>query len=230
MNNYAPQPKPTPLGAAWVIGDGPKPLATASYVRRQIEQCHERLYRIHAILVHLNMSNQKNSGLSEFLDEAEHTFVQALGRCEARDFEGASEYIAASTSLCWLTEILLSRRLRSPSSHDGFVPFPPTYVSSENDPEVVQRDLDRVDRLLVRVRWVTENGTLSFDGRIQVERFSSWAERLSRWARHLLDTGATRDASEFTRAAKAAICSAEHLCREGYVARSVAVRRALDQD
>jgi hypothetical protein len=225
MNRYAPPRKLTPLGAASAMGGELQPLATARDVARQIEQCHKRLHRIHAVLLHLNIINQKNYSVGEFLDEAEHTFVQTLARYEARDFEGAREYIAASSALCWLTEILLSRNFRSTPSHEVFLPFHPAYLPAEDNREAVQSDLDRVERLLARVRWITQNGTLSIESLIQVERLSSWGQRLSQWARRLWDTGANRDAIEFARAAEAAVCSAEHLCRESYVTRSKAPQR-----
>lgn len=219
---YAPPRKETPLAPALETGCEAQPIATASDVAHQIEQAHERLHRVQAILVYLNMTNQKNSGLSEYLDEAEHTFVQALSRYEARDFEGAREYVAASSGLSRLVEILISRTFCLNASHWKLVPPASEHVPARDDRESAQHDLERVERLLARVRWVTENGTLTSEDRTQVERLSSWGERLCQWAHRLLDAGAIEDAIEFAQAAGAAICSAEHLCRECYVTRSAA--------
>jgi hypothetical protein len=223
--HYAPPRNPTPLGPAFEEDRRVAPLATAREVADSIEQAHERLHRVQAILVHLNLTKQHNSGLAEYLDEAEHTFVQALARYEARDFEGAREYIAASASLCCLVEIFLSRTMRANDTFESPAQSLPVLISSQDDEATVQRDLSRVERLLARIRWVTQNGTLSSEDRTQVERLSSWGARLCHWAHRLLDTGANLDAIEFARAAEAAVSSAEHLCREGYVTRSAVPQR-----
>lgn len=217
---HAPQRKEAPLDPALETGCELQPIATASAVAHQIEQAHERLHRIQAILVYLNMTNQENTGLSKYLDEAEHTFVQALSRYEERDFEGAREYVAASSDPSRLVEILISRTFCLNASHSEFMPPPPEHVSARDDRESAQRYLDRVERLLSRVQWVTENETLSSEDRTQVKTLSSWGERLCQWAYRLLDVGAIEDAVEFAQAAGAAISSVEHLCSECYVARS----------
>jgi hypothetical protein len=218
---YAPSRKLTPLVPALETGLQLQPIATASDVAHEIEQARERLHRIHTILLYLKMTNQKNSGLSEYLDEAEHTLVQALSRYEARDFEAAREYVAASSDLSDLVEILISRFFGVNTSHWKFVSPASEHVHGRHDRESAQQRLDRVERLLARVQWVTENGTLSSEDRTQVERFSSWGNRLCQWARRLLDAGAMEDAVEFAQAAGAAIGSAQHLCRECYVTRRV---------
>lgn len=217
---YAPPRKETPLAPALETGCEFQPLATASDVAHRIEQAHERLHRIQVFLMYLKMTNQKNSGLSDYLDEAEHTFVQAVSRYEARDFEGAREYVAASSDLSRLVEILISRTFSLNPSQSKFVPPLTDHVSACDDRASAQRDLDRIERLLSRVQWVTENGTLSSEDCNQVKRLSSWGERLCQWAHRLLDADAIEDAIEFAQAAGAAICSAEHLCRECYVTRS----------
>jgi len=78
----------------------------------------------------------------------------------------------------------------------------------------------KIEALLARVQWVTQHGTMPSEDRAQVERLSSWSERLCRWARRLLETGSTQDGIEFAQAADAAVYSAEHLCRKCYVTRS----------
>ncbi len=217
VSTYAPPRSETPLAPAFETAFALRSLATSSDVADEIERAHDGLHRIQAILVYLNMTNQESSGLREYLDEAEHTFVQALTRYEARDFERARECVAASRDLSRLVEILISRTIRSNTGHLKFVASPPEHVSARNDKELAQHDLDRVERLLARVRWVTENGTLPSQDRAQVERLASWGERLCHWARRSLDTGAMDDAMELAQAAGAAVCSADHLCRKCYV-------------
>jgi hypothetical protein len=223
---YGSPRKDTPLAPAFETALGLQSLATSSDVAGEIDRAHSGLHRIQAILVHLKMTHQKNSRLSEYLDEAEHTFVQALIRYEARDFEGARECVAASSGLSRLVEILISRTIRSNTDHPKFVPSPPEDLVARDEKEATQHDLDRVERLIARVRWVTENGTLPSGHRAQVERLASWGERLCHRAHRFLDTGSMEDAMELTQAAGAAVCSADHLCRMCYVTRGVAPQRA----
>jgi hypothetical protein len=223
---YASPREATPLAPAFEPVLGLQSLATSGDVAGEIERAHSGLHRIQAILVHLNLTHQKNSRLSEYLDEAEHTFVQALTRYEARDFEGARECVAASSGLSRLVEILISRTIRSNTDHPKFVPSPPEHPVARDEKEAAQHDLDRVERLLARVRWVTENGTLPSGDRAQVERLSSWGERLCHRAHRFLDTGSLEDAMELAQAAGAAVCSADHLCKMCYVTRGVAPQPA----
>jgi hypothetical protein len=223
---YASPREETPLAPAFETVLALQSSATSSDVAGEIERAHSGLHRIQAILVYLNMTNQKTSSLNEYLDEAEHTFVQALSRYEARDFEGARECVAASGGLSRLIEILISRTIRSNADHPKFMPSPPEHAIARGEKEAAQNDLDGVERLLARVRWVTENGTLPSEDRAQVQRLSSWGGRFCHWARRFLDTGALEDATEFAQAAGAAVSSADHLCKKCYVTQSVASQPA----
>jgi hypothetical protein len=205
----------------------PQPLATQNNVADEIEQAYEVLHRTQAMLAYLKMMKQEESTVYQYLDEAQHTYEQALSRYQAQDFEGAREFAAASNALSRLVEILVSRTFHSNINYPRLVPPPPEHASTPGDKETAQHDLDRVERLLARVRWVTENGTLPSEDRAQVVRLSSWSERLCRRAHRLLETGATEDAIEFAQAADAAVCSAEHLCRKCYVTRRAGPHEAI---
>lgn len=98
--------------------------------------------------------------IGQYLDEAKHTYVQALSRYQARDLEGAREFAGASSSLSRVVEILISRVCHSNSNYPRLVPLPPDHVPARGNTGVAQHDLERVGRLLARIRWVTENGTL----------------------------------------------------------------------
>lgn len=185
-----------------------------------IEQAYDRLHRTQVMLAYLKITDQEKSMVGQYSDEAKHTYVQALSRYQARDFEGARELAAASNGLSRLVEILVSRTFHSNTKHSKAVPPPPEHACAGGGNEAAQHDLDRIEGLLARVQWVTQHGTMPSCDRGQVERLSSWGERLCRWARRLLETGSTEDGIEFAQAADAAVYSAEHLCRKCYVTRS----------
>jgi len=186
----------------------------------EIEQAYDRLHRTQAMLAYLKMMKQEQSMIGQYLDEAKRTYVQALSRYQARDFEGAREFAAASNGLSRLVEILVSRTFHANTNYPKLVPPPPEHASASGGKEAAQHDLARIEALLARVQWVTQHGTMPSEDRAQVERLSSWSERLCRWARRLLETGSTQDGIEFVQAADAAVYSAKHLCRKCYVTRS----------
>lgn len=185
----------------------------------EIEQAHDALHLIQAMLVHLKMIKQEQFAISQYLDEAKHAYVQALSRCQIRDFEAAREFAAASRSLSRVVEILISRTFHSNAGCPRPSPFSAEHVIACRDQRAAQNDLDRVERLLVRIRWVIENGTLPSEDRDRVQKLSLWCADLRRRARCLLENGVTDEAIDFAQAADAVACSAEHLCKECYVTR-----------
>ena len=196
-------------------------------VTDEIEHAYDRLHRTQVMLAYLKMIDQETGMVAQYSDEAKHTYVQALSRYQDRDFEGARELAAASNGLSRLVEILVSKAFHSITEHPK--PVSPSLKRTCNgrDNEAVQHDLDRIEGLLARVQWVTQHGTMPSDDRAQVERLSSWGERLCRWARRLLEIGSTEDGTEFAQAADAAVYSAEHLCRKCYVTRTAGPRSAV---
>ena len=201
----------------------PQPLATRNNVADEMEQAYDVMHRTQAMLAYLKTMKQEESIIYQYLDEAQHTYVQALSRYQARDFEGAREFAEASSSLSRAIEILISRNFHSNTNYPKLVPPPPEHFP---DTETAQHDLDRIERLLARIHWVTENGTLPSEDRTQVRKLSSWSETLHRRARRLLESGTMEDAIEFARAADATACSAEHLCKKCYVTRGADSRSA----
>ena len=204
--------------------------ARYSDVVAEIERAYDRLHRTQAMLAYLKTINQAKSMIGQYLDEAKHTYIQALARYQARDFEEAGEFAAASNDLSRLVEILISRTFHSNSSYPKLVPPPPANVSPPSDKDAAKSDLDRVEALLSRVRWITENGTLTSDDRTQVERLCGWGDRLCRWAHRLLDIDNIGEAIEFAEAAYAAVRSAEHICRKAYVTHRLGPNRSVVSD
>jgi hypothetical protein len=185
----------------------------------EIEQAHDALHRIQTMLAHFEMMKREQFAISEYLDEAKHTYAQALSRCQGRDFEAAREFAAASSGLSRVVDILISRTFQL--NADGLKPVSSgtEHVAAYCDERAAHVDLDRVEHLLDRIRRVTRNGTLPSEDRERVERLSLWSASLHGWARCLLENGVTEKAIDFVQAADAAACSAEHLCKECSVTR-----------
>ena len=65
-----------------------QPRATATDAGTAIERAYDGLHRIQAILAYLHIVKRYVPGISQFLDEAKHTYEQALARYAAQYFEG----------------------------------------------------------------------------------------------------------------------------------------------
>jgi hypothetical protein len=183
---------------------------------RSIGQAYDKLHRIQAILAYLHIMKHRVPGISQFLDEAKHTYVQALSRFAAGDFVGAKEFADASGSLSRIVEIVMSRTLRSDSMLPSLVPPPPKYLSVPPEPVRVEEDLAHVESVLSRIHWVLEHGTLPSEDRAQVRKIASWGDAFYKQARYTYRSSVLEDASEFAQAALAGAYSAEHVCRKWY--------------
>jgi len=186
----------------------------------EIEEADQALHRIRAMLAHLKMVKRDQSVTSQYLEEAEHTYVQAISHWQVRDFEEAREFAAASLSLSRVIDIFL----RKVFYKHGDSPKQELSTAGEEieppDEHATLNELDITQHLLSRIRWVLENGTVPLEDRARVRKFSMWSSDLYRWARRFLESGALKEATAFAQAANAAACSAEHLCKKCYVTRS----------
>ena len=193
----------------------------------EIEGAYDQLHRTQAILAYLQILKQEKTSIGQYLDEAKHTYMQALSEYEVHDFEGAREFAAASRSLSHLIEIVISRAFHSAVEYPRIVPLPPEENASRAEDQTARRDLHDIESMLARVRWVAENGTLPSVDRLQVEKIAFWTENLCRLARRFLETNGGDDGVKFTRAAESAVRAAEHLCRRCYVTRNSAIHPAI---
>jgi len=184
---------------------------------RRIGFAYDRLHGIQAILAYLQIMKHKILGISQFLEEAKHTYEQALARFTANDFVGAREFADASCSLSRVVEIMMSRTLRSDARLPSLVPPPPDHLSAFAAPEHVEQDLAQAESVLSRIHWVIEHGTLPSEDRAQVRKIASWGDAFYKQAQHKYRDTVLEDASEFAQAALAGADSAEHVCRMWYV-------------
>ena len=184
---------------------------------RSISLAYDSLHRIQAILAYLHILKHHVPGISQLLDEAKHTYEQALSRFEGGEFISAKEFAEASGSLSRVVEIVMDRTLRSDSTLPSLVPPPPEHPAANLDREHVEEDLAHAESVLARIHWVLAHGTLPSEDRAQVRRIASWGDAFYKQARRTYHCAALEDASEFAQAALAGANSAEHVCRKWYV-------------
>lgn len=188
---------------------------------RSIGIAYDSLHRIQAILAYLHIMSHRVPGISQFLDEAKHTYEQALALFSADDYAGAKEFAEASGSLSRVVEIVMARTLRSDSNLPSLVPPPPDHSSASLEPEHVEEDLAHAETVLSRIHWLLEHGTLPAEDRAQVRKIASWGDAFYKQARHTYGEAVLEDAAEFAQAALAGAASAEHVCRKWYLGHSV---------
>jgi hypothetical protein len=188
---------------------------------RQIGVAYDRLHRIQAILAYLHIMKRRVPGISQFLDEAKHTYEQALSRFTENDYLGAKEFADASGSLSRVVEIVMARTLRSDTSLPSLVPPPPDLLRASPEPGHVEEDLAQAESVLSRIHWVLENGTLPSEDRAQVRKIAAWGDAFYKQAQHKYRDTVLEDAAEFAQAALAGAHSAEHVCRKWYVSHPI---------
>jgi hypothetical protein len=206
------------LNTSWTVHSAESSLIATADISRS----YDALHRVQAILAYLHIMKRDVPGIGQLLDEAKHTYMQALSRYDSRSFVAASEFAAASASLVRVVEILISRAVRSDSSLPSLVPRPPDSPSHATDSSDIEENLTEAESILSRVHWLLENGTLPLDDRTQVRRIASWSDAFYQQAQHSYRGTSQADASELAQAAVAAAHSAERVCRKWYVGRTVA--------
>ena len=195
--------------------------ATTNDASAAIEGAYDGLHRVQAILAYLNIVKRQVPGIGQFLDEAKHTYEQALGRFRTQDFEGAREFAAASRCLSRVVEIVIARTLRSDTSYQSLVPPPPEHSGACVESSDLQDALHEVGSVLSRIHWLMENGTLPLEDRTQVRKIASWGDVFYQQTRRMYRSGSFEDAIELVQAAGSAAHSAEHICRNWYVAHAL---------
>ena len=195
-----------------------------------IGKAYDRLHRLQAILAYLHIMKRQVAGIGQFLDEAKHTYEQALSRYEARTFAAASEFAAASASLSRVVEIIMGRTLRSDTSFPSLVPPPPEHFSPSMDSIHVEENLAEAESVLSRIQWLLQNGTLPLEDRTQVRKIASWGDALYKQAMHMYRQAAIRDAFELAEAALIGAHSAEHICRKRYVGQAAHAQERVSEE
>jgi len=188
---------------------------------RRIGFAYDRVHRIQAIFAYLHIMKHRVPGISQFLDEAKHTYEQALSRFTASAYASAKEFADASGSLSRVVEIVMARTLRSDTSLPSLVPPPPDHLRPSAEPGHVEEDLAQAETVLSRIHWVLENGTLPSEDRAQVRKIAAWGDAFYKQAQLKYRDTVLEDAAEFAQAALAGAHSAEHVCRNWYVSHPI---------
>jgi len=194
-----------------------------------IGEAYDRLHRVQAILAYLHIMKRRVPGISQILDEAKHTYEQALSWYEGHAFGTASGFAAASVSLCRIVEIVMSRSLRSDSTFPSLVPPPPGHILHSADFDPVEERLAETGSALSKIHWYLENGALPLEQRTQVRRIISWGEALHKQALHRYRQAALADAGELAEAALAGAQSVEHICKEWCIVRTAPPREQVPE-
>jgi hypothetical protein len=185
---------------------------------RSIELAYDGLHRSQALLAYVKIVDLQAPDVSQMFEESRHTYQQAVSSYQKQEYAVASEFAAASGELSRSVEVAVSRILRVDASSPTLVPYPPGNqpgVTSSSEAEV---SLNRVGRLLARIHWLVNNGTLPSEDRSQVSRIASWSDVYYAKGRQSFQAGAIVEASYFINAAEALAHSAEHVCKQDYIA------------
>lgn len=189
---------------------------------RSIELAYDGLHRSQAMLAYVKIIDLQTPDVSQMFEESKHTYQQAVSSYQKQDYAVAGEFASASGELSRSVEVAVSRILRVDASSPTLVPYPPGNqpgVASSSETAV---SLNRVGKLLARIHWLVNNGTLPLEDRAQVARIASWSDIYYAKGRQSFQAGAIIEASYFINAAEALAHSAEHVCKQDYIAHASA--------
>lgn len=191
-----------------------------------IEQTYVGLHRSQALLAYVKILDLGAPDVGDLLIEAKNLYEQALSTYDRQDFIVANELALASSDLSRAGEIMITRTLRLNSNSPSLVTPPPARRITQDDSIRFGSQVSAAEQILVRLRWLLANGTMPSEESDQVRRITSWSERYFGLARRLALNGAVQDSIELAEAAAVIARSAEHVCRQSYVAHGFAPHSA----
>jgi len=201
------------LGSTFTSPSTTRPRVTGNDAAIGIGQAYDGLHRIQAILAYIKIMNGKNPRFGPILDEAKHTYAQALSFYEGRDYEGALEFASASRELYQVIEMIISRTLRSDSLYPTLVLLPPARQTTVDDSIRMQEELYRVECMLSFIHCAVENVALLSEDQKQIMSIASRSERLLRKAGHLRGCAEMQEAIDLVHTAAVTAHAAEHVCK-----------------
>jgi hypothetical protein len=180
----------------------------------QIDKAHERLHRIQTMLAFLAGGETAMQRVTDCLDEAKHTYMEAIARCATREFDRAYSFAAASHSFSLAVEVIISRGLDVLPAFGNACKARAVPAATLNSRGEARWELSRIVQRAHEVRRSAEEVASSCEVR-RIGRICSWAESQCHWSDRLFDAGADQDALESMRAAEAAVFAVGHLlnCR-----------------
>jgi hypothetical protein len=213
-SQFASGPETLQLGVA-ALSHGSNRQSAA----RGIDRAYDDLHRAQALLAYFRIMDIERPNVGQLLEGAKRSYEQALSVYLTQDFSAACELAATSSGLSLGVEIVISRSFRSSPNSPTLVPAPPSDEATSRDSMQVQDHLLRVQKLLSRIHWLLENGTMPSDDMEDAQKIAGWSKAFLQQARQLFRGGNVKDASDLTLAAEAIAQSAEHRCKKCYVNR-----------
>jgi hypothetical protein len=177
----------------------------------------DALHRAQALVAYIKILGRQGPSSSDLLDEAKRAYRQALTHYSHQEYPIAFEYALASCELSFTVETGVTRALASDLTLPTLVPSPPIRPAWKNGAMHASRALRAGSSLLLRLRWVLENGTLAAEDREQVRRLVSRAEGFYEEAVRYQEAGQWHLAMGSAREGGATARSAEHICRQAYL-------------
>ncbi len=192
--------------------------AQQQHAARSIEAAYDGLHRTQALVAYLAIIEFHQQAVGPMLLEASNTYERALSNYERNDFPVADEFAAACVDLIHSVELIVSRILRSDPAYPRVAP--PPFFTHEGSLHATETndELERVNHLLARIRWLLDNGTLPKEDKDQICKLAAWSGAFYDESRRYLQSGAFDEAFCLAGAAGAAAQSAEHVCRQDYIA------------
>jgi hypothetical protein len=183
-----------------------------------IQIAYDGFHRTQAVVAFLAILEFHEQALGPMLLEAKHTYEQACSNYLHNEFAVAAEFAAASVDLLRSVEVVISRVFRSEPTYPRLVAPPESYGTEPGAVEKLQLDFSRVRRLVARIHWLLQNGTLPQEHKDQIRKIAAWSGMFYEQGRRLLANGAVVEASCLVSAAEAVAHSAEHVCKQDYIA------------
>jgi hypothetical protein len=186
---------------------------------KNIERAYDDLHRTQAILAYVKIVDLKDPNVGQLLEEAKRCYEQAFSTYQRDDFTAAEELAAASSNLSATVELVVSRTFRSSANSPTLVPSPPLRRATSTESAQAQNYLLRVQKLLFRIRWLLENGTMPAEDIQEVQKITTWSETFCLQAQRVFRAGGTEDSMELAKTAYEIARAAEHICKKCYVTR-----------
>jgi hypothetical protein len=213
---------PSPLAEPDSQGSGSAAFSTwtaRESAIKGIERAYDGLHRAQAMLAYFKIVELESPDVGQLFDGAKLNYEQALSAHRKQEFPAASELAAASSGLSLAAEFVISRAFRASAKSPTLVPPPPLRPATSAGAAQVQDRLLLAQRLLSRIHWLLENGTMPAEEIREVQKVATWSETFLHEAQQEIRTGGCEDSMDLANTAFEIAHAAEHICKKCYVSR-----------
>jgi len=186
---------------------------------REIERAYDGLHHAQALLAYLKIVDLESPNVGQLFDGAKLSYERALSSHRKQKFSEASELAAASSGLSLAVETVISRAFRASANSPTLVPPPPLHPATSGGSAQIHDRLLHVQRLLSRIHWLLENGTMPAEEIQEVQKITSWSESFLRQAQREFRTVGAESSADLANTAYEIAQAAEHICKKCYVTR-----------